>query len=172
MPVPFPSPADPPGSRGQARVDAEHAWSTLGAAIGAPVFMFRLAGIYGPGRNALETVRRGQARRIDKPGQVFSRIHRDDITNIVYEAMRRPDRPGAYNCCDDNPAPPAEVIAYACTLLGATPPPLIPFDQAELSPMARSFYQDNKRCDNRRIKEDLGVALQWPDYRAALKAML
>ncbi len=163
---------EPTGARGAARVAAESAWSALGEAIGAPVFLFRLAGIYGPGRNALETVKRGQARRIDKPGQVFSRIHQDDITNIVYQAMQRPDRPGAYNCCDDNPAPPEEVIAYACTLLGVDPPPLIPFDQADLSPMARSFYRDNKRCDNRRIKEDLGVVLRWPDYKTALKAML
>ncbi|WP_425406801.1 SDR family oxidoreductase [Hwanghaeella sp.] len=162
----------PTGARGERRKQAEAAWLELGRETGVPVQLFRLAGIYGPGRNALETVRRGRAQRIDKPGQVFSRIHRDDIAAIVRASMERPNPGAAYNCCDDNPAPPQEVIAYACTLLGVEPPPLVPFEEAELSPMARSFYRDNKRVSNRRIKEELGVSLAWPDYRPALEALL
>ncbi len=162
----------PTGSRGERRKTAEAAWLDLGRETGVPVQLFRLAGIYGPGRNALETVRSGRARRIDKPGQVFSRIHRDDIATILRASIDRPNPGAAYNCCDDNPAPPEEVIAYGCTLLGVDPPPLIPFEEAELSPMARSFYRDNKRVSNKRIKEELGVALAWPDYRQALEALL
>lgn len=165
-------PLEPTGTRGARRVAAERAWLDVGQESGVAVHLFRLAGIYGPGRNALETVRAGRAQRIDKPGQVFSRIHRDDIATIVEASMARPNPGAAYNCCDDNPAPPQEVIAFACTLLGEEPPPLIPFDDAELSPMARSFYRDNKRVSNRRIKEELGVTLAWPDYRDALRAML
>jgi len=159
----------PTGPRGERRKQAEAAWFALGETAGIPVHTFRLAGIYGQGRNALETVRKGGARRIDKPGQVFSRIHQDDIVAILRASMDRPDRGAAYNCCDDNPAPPEEVIAYACSLLGVEPPPLVPFDQADLSPMARSFYRDNKRVSNERIKKELGVSLRWPDYRDALK---
>lgn len=162
----------PTGPRGERRKQAENSWLALGRETGVPTHLFRLAGIYGPGRNALETVRSGKAQRIDKPGQVFSRIHRDDIAAIVRASIERPNPGAAYNCCDDNPAPPQEVIAYGCRLLGIDPPPLVPFDQAELSPMARSFYRDNKRVSNRRIKEELGVTLAWPDYRQALKAML
>jgi nucleoside-diphosphate-sugar epimerase len=136
-----------------------------------PVHLFRLAGIYGPGRNALATVRAGQAKRIDKPGQVFSRIHVDDIAAVLEASMARPHPGRAYNVCDDDPAPPAEVIAYACGLLGVAPPPLVPFGQAELSPMARSFYRDNKRASNRRIKEELGVELSYPDYRSGLDSL-
>jgi nucleoside-diphosphate-sugar epimerase len=162
------SPLLPTGERGRRRVAAERAW--LG--LGLPLHIFRLAGIYGPGRNALETVKSGRARRIDKPGQVFSRIHVEDIVQVLEASIAAP-RPGrAYNLCDDQPAPPAEVIDYACGLLGVAPPPLIPFDQAELSPMARSFYRDNKQVSNRRIKEELGVELRYPDYQAGLKALL
>ena len=162
----------PTGTRGQRRKDAEAAWLDLGRETGVPTQLFRLAGIYGPGRNALETVKSGRAQRIDKPGQVFSRIHRDDIASIVRASIARPNPGAAYNCCDDNPAPPQEVIAHACTLLGVAPPPLIPFEDADLSPMARSFYRDNKRVSNDRIKTELGVTLAWPDYRQALEAML
>lgn len=162
----------PTGTRGERRKQAEAAWLALGRETGVPVHLFRLAGIYGPGRNAIETVRSGRAQRIDKPGQVFSRIHRDDIATIVRASIDRPNAGAAYNCCDDNPAPPEEVIAYGCRLLGIDPPPLVPFDQADLSPMARSFYRDNKRVSNQRIKDELGVTLAWPDYRQALEAML
>ena len=139
---------------------------------GVPVHLFRLAGIYGPGRSALDTVRAGRAQRIVKPGQVFSRIHVDDIAQVLAASIARP-RPGAiYNVCDDNPAPPDEVIAYACELLGVEPPPEVPFDQAALSDMARSFYADNKRVANGLIKAELGIRLAYPDYRAGLRALL
>lgn len=165
------SPREPTGERGQRRVDAEDDWLKLWEAMGVPVHLFRLAGIYGPGRNALETVKAGKARRIVKPGQVFSRIHVDDIAAILKGSIDRPDPGAAYNCCDDNPAPPAEVIEFACRLLGIEPPQAIPFEDADLSPMARSFYRDNKRVSNERIKVDLGVELTWPDYRTALTAL-
>lgn len=162
----------PTGARGRRRVAAEAAWLDLWERDGLPVHLFRLAGIYGPGRSALDTVRDGTARRIDKPGQVFSRIHVDDIAAVLQASMARP-RPGAaYNLCDDAAAPPQEVVAYACELLGREPPPLVPFEAAELSDMARSFYRDNKRVSNARIKDELGVALAYPTYRDGLRAML
>ena len=164
------SPLAPTGERGQRRLEAEAAWSAL-IADGVPVHLFRLAGIYGPGRSALDTVRAGRAQRVVKLGQVFSRVHVDDIARSLAASIAAP-RPGAvYNVCDDNPAPPDEVIAFACELLGVAPPPEIPFDQAELSEMARSFYADNKRVSNRLIKQELGVRLEYPDYRAGLQAL-
>ncbi|MBV8651953.1 MAG: SDR family oxidoreductase, partial [Alphaproteobacteria bacterium] len=162
----------PSGERGRRRVAAETGWLELWRRHRLPVHLFRLAGIYGKGRSALDTVRRGEAKRIDKPGQVFSRIHVDDIATVLEASMARPDPGAAYNVCDDDPAPPQEVVAFACELLGVTPPPLIPFAGAEMSAMARSFYDDNKRVDNSRIKRELGVVLQFPDYRAGLRALL
>lgn len=162
----------PSGERGRRRVAAEDGWCALWRDHGLPVHLFRLAGIYGPGRNALETVRAGRARRIVKPGQVFSRIHVDDIATILAASMARPNPGAAYNVCDDDPAPPQDVIAHACALLGVDPPPEIPFAEAELSDMARSFYDDNKRVSNRRIKEELGVDLAYPDYQTGLRALL
>lgn len=159
----------PTGERGRRRVAAEAAW--FGLKTRAAVQAFRLAGIYGPGRNALETVRQGRARRIVKPGQMFSRIHVDDIVQVLRASIARPDPGAAYNLCDDETAPPQDVIAFACELLGVEPPPEVAFADAELSPMARSFYRDNKRVSNRRIKEELGVALAWPNYRDALRAL-
>lgn len=133
---------------------------------------FRLAGIYGPGRNQFDGLRRGEARRIDKPGQVFSRIHVDDIVQVLRASMARP-RPGAvYNVCDDEAAPPQDVVAYAAALLGVEPPAEEGLDQADLSPMGRSFYGENKRVRNARIKHELGVRLAYPDYRAGLAALL
>jgi len=158
--------------RGERRVLAEDGWLDLWRRHGVPVHVFRLAGIYGPGRNALETVRSGRAQRVVKPGQVFSRIHRDDIVRVLRASMERPDPGAAYNVCDDEAAPPQDVIAYACGLLDVPPPPEIRFADAALSPMARSFYRDNKRVANRRIKEELGVTLAWPNYRDGLKALL
>lgn len=158
----------PTGERGQRRLTAETAWLDLPL----PAHLFRLAGIYGPGRSALETVRSGKARRVIKPGQVFSRIHRDDIVQVLLASIARPNPGAAYNLCDDDPADPAEVITYACALLDVPPPPEVPFEAAELSPMARSFYGDNKRVRNDRIKRELGVALKYPDYRVGLKALL
>ena len=163
---------EPTGARGRRRVAAEEAWCALHRDHGLPVHLFRLAGIYGPGRNALATVRGGTAKRIDKPGQVFSRIHVDDIAQVLDASMARPEPGRAYNVCDDDPAHPAEVIAHACGLLGQEPPPLVPFAEADLSPMARSFYRDNKRVSNQRIKDELGVELAYPDYKAGLRALL
>lgn len=166
------TPCSPAGSRGAARVAAETAWLDLWRRHGLPVHIFRLAGIYGPGRSAIDALRAGTARRIDRPGQVFSRIHVDDIAQVLVASIARP-RPGAiYNVCDDAPSAGAEVVAHAAGLLGVTPPPLVAFDDANLSPMARSFYDDNKRVRNDRIKRELGVHLTYPSYREGLAAQL
>jgi len=166
------SPRTPSGPRGRRRLAAEDAWLALGRDHGVPVHLFRLAGIYGPGRNALASVRAGTAKRIVKPGQVFSRIHLDDLVAVLRASMARPIPGRVYNVCDDTPAPPDQVIAYACSLLGLPPLPAMPFAEADLSPMARSFYADNKRVANGRIKAELGVRLAYPDYRAGLEALL
>jgi nucleoside-diphosphate-sugar epimerase len=158
----------PSGERGRRRLAAERAW----LALPQPAHLFRLAGIYGPGRSALDTVRSGRAKRILKPGQVFSRIHVEDIVAVLLASIARPDPGTAYNVCDDDAADPAEVIAFACELLGVAPPPEVPFAEAELSPMARSFYDDNKRVRNDRIKHTLGVTLRYPSYREGLRALL
>jgi nucleoside-diphosphate-sugar epimerase len=158
----------PSGERGRRRVAAEQAW----LALKQPAHLFRLAGIYGPGSSALSTMREGRAKRIAKPGQIFSRIHVADIAQVLEASMARPHPGAAYNVCDDDPAPPSDVIAFAAALLNMTPPPEVPFEQAELSPMARSFYDDNKRVSNSRIKRELGVALQYPSYRVGLPAIL
>ena len=162
----------PSGPRGQRRVDAEDRWLDLWRHENVPVHLFRLAGIYGPGRSALDTVRQGRARRLLKPGQVFSRIHIDDIAAVLRASMDAPKPGRAYNLCDDEAAPPQDVITEACRLLDIDPPPEVPFEEAELSDMARSFYRDNKRVSNTRIKEELGVALAWPNYREGLKGLL
>ncbi len=161
----------PSGPRGQARVSAERAWHNLFVDHGVPLHVFRLPGIYGPGRSALDTVRAGTARRINKPGHVFSRVHVADIAMTLAASMRRPDPGAVYNVCDDVAAPPQDVIAYACQLLGAPLPALVAFADADLSPMARSFYADNKRVANGRIKRQLGVTLAYPDFRAGLAAI-
>ncbi len=163
---------EPSGERARRRVAAERGWLALRGRTGLPPHVFRLAGIYGPGRSVLDSVRAGTAKRIDKPGQVFSRIHVEDIARVLEASMERPHPGRIYNLCDDAPASPGEVVAAACELLGVEPPPLVPFEQAELSPMARSFYRDSKRVSNRRIKEELGAVLAYPDYRSGLKAIL
>ena len=142
----------PSGERGRRRVVAEAGWLDLWHRRGVPVHIFRLAGIYGPGRSPLEALRAGTAKRIDKPGQVFSRIHVEDLAHVLAASINHP-RPGAvYNVCDDDPAAPEAVVAHAAALLGMPALPLVPFEAAELSPMARSFYVDNKRASNRLIK--------------------
>ncbi|MFV0473632.1 MAG: SDR family oxidoreductase [Pikeienuella sp.] len=162
------SPLSPGTVRGAARVKAEEEWR----AAGLPLHIFRLAGIYGPGRGPFAKLRAGVARRILKPGQVFSRIHRDDIAAGLMASIERP-RPGAiYNLCDDLPAAPEDVIAHAARLLGMDAPPEIPIGEAEMSPMARSFYAESKRVSNRRLREELGVALAYPTYREGLAATL
>jgi len=162
----------PSGERGRRRAAAEAGWLGLKRDHGVPTHLFRLAGIYGPDSNALATVRSGRAQRVDKPGQVFSRIHVEDIVQALRASIAKPNPGAAYNVCDDNPAPPEEVIRYACGLLGVMPPPLVPFDNAKLSPMSRSFYDDNKRVRNDRIKRELGVVLKYPDYKTGLAAIL
>ncbi len=166
------SPRTPTGRRGARRVAAEDAWLRLWRDHGVPVHLFRLAGIYGPGRSALDTVRQGRARRVVKPGQVFSRIHIDDIAAALHASIARPHPGRAYNLCDDEAAPPQDVIAYACELLGVEAPREIPFEAADLSEMGRSFYRDNKRVSNARLKAELGVELAWPCYRAGLRGLL
>lgn len=163
----------PAGKRGAARVAAEDAWRALGR-VGHKVHVFRIAGIYGPGRSALDTVREGRAKRVVKPGQVFGRIHVDDIATVLEASLAKPEADAIYNVADDDPAPPQDVIAYACALLGVEAPPEIPYDIAakDMSEMARSFYAESKRVSNRKIKEELGVRLAYPDYRKGLQALL
>ena len=161
------TPAGLLSERGQRRVVAEAEW----AATGLPMHYFRLAGIYGPGRNSLRALQNGTARRVVKQGQVFSRIHLADITRILEASIANPNAGRAYSVCDDTPAPPQDVVTYAAELMGVPPPALQDFATAELSPMARSFYGENKRIRNNRIKEELGVSLEYPDYRAGLSAL-
>lgn len=162
----------PGNPRSLRRAAAEDAWLALWRERGVPVHVFRLAGIYGPGRSAIDQLRAGTAKRIDKPGQVFSRIHVDDIANVLEASIARP-RPGAiYNVADDMPAPAHEVAAHAARLLGMPAPPLEPYDPSRLSPMAREFYAETRRVRNDRIKRELGVTLLYPDYKVGLAAIL
>jgi nucleoside-diphosphate-sugar epimerase len=159
-------------TRGLRRIESEEAWLNCVSTIGLPVHVFRLAGIYGPGRSAIDQLRSGRARRIIKPGHLFSRIHVDDIVTVLEASIGRV-RPGSiYNVCDDEAAMSSDVIEYAAELLSVEPPPAMPFDGAGLSEMARSFYADNRRIDNQLIKSALGVTLAYPDYRAGLEAIL
>ncbi|WP_298679208.1 SDR family oxidoreductase [uncultured Lentibacter sp.] len=162
------TPLTPSSRRGLMRVEAEEQWR----GTGLPLHIFRLAGIYGPGRGPFEKLRKGTARRIIKEGQVFSRIHVEDIAQVLHASIEQPAPGTAYNVCDDMPAPPQDVLAYGAELLGMAPPPEVPFEEAELTPMARSFYGESKRVSNRRIKDALGVNLLYPDYRAGLQAVL
>ncbi|MGH6925051.1 MAG: SDR family oxidoreductase [Propylenella sp.] len=161
----------PVSERSRLRLDAEAAWQRFADESGIPVAVIRLAGIYGPGRGPFEKVQRGTARRIVKPGQVFNRIHVDDIAAIVEAAFDRRAN-GIFNGVDDEPAPPEDVLAYAADLLGLPPPPEVRFERAELTPMARSFYAESKRVRNGKIKRELGVRLAYPTYREGLKAVL
>lgn len=163
------TPLTPSTRRGQWRKAAEQAWRDI---PDLPLHIFRLAGIYGPGSGPFAKVLSGSARRIIKPGQVFSRIHVDDIAQVLAASIAHPNPVRAYNLCDDDPAPPQDVIAYAAELLGMPLPPEVPFDEAEMSPMARSFYAESKRVSNERIKSELGVKLIHPDYRTGLRALL
>ena len=158
----------PTTRRGKARVLAETAWSTLGL----PLHIFRLAGIYGPGRGPFEKIRSGKAQRVIKENQVFSRIHVEDIATVLEASIARPNPGAIYNLCDDDPAPPEDVLEHAARLLNLPVPPAVPFDVAEMSPMARSFYADSKRVRNDRIKDELGVTLKYPDYATGLASLL
>ncbi|SRR6056297_976047 len=166
------TPLTPSTERGRARVAAETEWTDLFDRQGLPLHIFRLPGIYGPGRGPFAKVRAGTARRIIKEGQVFGRIHVEDIAQAVTASMRKPAPGGIYNVADDDPAPPQDVIAYAAELLGLPVPAATPFDEARMTPMARSFYAESKRVDNTRMKRDLGVTLRYPDYRSGLRALL
>lgn len=161
------TPRNPSGKRGQRRVDAEVAWE----ALGLPLHIFRLPGIYGPGRNQLVSLKKGKAHRIVKEGHMFSRIHVADIAQILAASMRQPNPGRIYNVADDHPAPPQDVVTYAAELLGVDPPPYQDFEAADLSPMARSFYNDNKTVSNHRIKSELRVSLTFPTYKEGLKAL-
>ena len=163
------TPLTPATQRGIARVEAEAAWQAI---PDLPLHIFRLAGIYGPGRGPFAKVREGTARRIIKPGQVFSRTHVADIARVLAASIARPNPGAAYNVCDNDPAPPEDVIAYAAELLGLPVPPAEDFATADMTPMARSFYAESKKVRNDRIKDELGVELLYPDYRSGLRALL
>lgn len=158
--------------RGSRRAKAEMQWLSLYKSHNLPVHIFRMAGIYGPGRCALDSVRSGIARRIDKPGHAFSRIHVEDIVQVLKASIANPAPGEIYNLSDDEPAPSHVVIEYACKLLGIPAPPLIPYDKADLAPIARSFYADNKRIKNDKIKNDLGIELKYKNYKEGLKECL
>jgi nucleoside-diphosphate-sugar epimerase len=162
----------PNTERTEARVDAEHAWLAFGKEIGVPVQVFRLAGIYGPGRSVFDKLAAGTARRINKDGQVFSRIHVADIASVLEASMARPRAGAIYNVADDEPAAPGDIVAYAAEMIGATPPPEIDFEDADLTPMARSFYEGSRRIGNALIKSELGVALRYPTFREGLASLM
>ncbi|MEO3477005.1 SDR family oxidoreductase [Phaeobacter sp. CAU 1743] len=162
------TPVAPSSRRGNWRAQAEAAWQAI---PDLPLHIFRLAGIYGPGRGPFAKLMAGKARRIVKPGQVFSRIHVEDIATILEASIDRPNPGAIYNVCDDEPAPPQDVLGYGAELLGLPVPVEVPFDEAGMTPMARSFYGENKRVRNIRIKEELGVRLAYPDYRVGLRAV-
>lgn len=165
------APLEPTTERGKARLAAERGWQALGATHGAGVALFRIAGIYGPGRSAITALREGRAHRVVKPGQVFNRIHVTDLGRIVAAAAQA-RATGPFNLCDTEPAPPQDVVAHAARLMGIAPPPEVPFETATLSPMARSFYAESKRLRSVRVARDLGLQLAYPDYRAGLAAIL
>ncbi len=166
------TPADPAAPRTRNRLAAERAWQDFGKRRGVPVAVLRLAGIYGPGRNALTQIERGDARRIVKPGQVFTRIHVDDIAQAIDAALElRAD--GIFNVVDDEPAPPGDALTFAAGLLGLPPPPEIAYEEAaaSMSPMAKSFWQECRRVRNDKLKRELGVSLHYPTYREGLRAL-
>jgi nucleoside-diphosphate-sugar epimerase len=167
------TPAKPGRPRSLSRLAAERGWQALGLEGGAAVDIFRLPGIYGPGRSAIDQVKAGTARRIDKPGQVFSRIHVADIAGTVLRAITGGRAGAVYNVADDLPASTSDVVAFACELLGMPVPPVIPWEQVEptMSAMARSFYEETRRVKNDRIKNELGVVLRYPTYREGLRAI-
>ena len=166
------TPASPGSERGRARLKAERAWQDFGARHGAAVTVLRLAGIYGPGQNALVRIERGNARRIVKQGQVFTRIHVADIAQAIDAAFTR-TASGIFNVADDEPSPAGEPLAFAAQLMGTAPPPEIPYEAAAatISPMAKSFWQECRRVKNDKLKRELGVSLLYPTYREGLRAL-
>ena len=165
------TPPRPVSARSRERLAAEEGWLELGRRAGTSVAIFRLAGIYGPERGPFAKLRAGTAKRVVKPGQVFNRIHADDIASVLAASLDRPRVGAIYNVADDEPAPPEDVVAFAAGLAGVPPPPEEPFDVAAMTPMARSFYGENKRVRNRLLREELGVALAYPTYREGLRAV-
>lgn len=165
------TPLAPTSDRARRRARAERAWLDFAAEKAVTVQIFRLAGIYGPARCVLDDIRAGTARRIVKPGQLFSRIHVEDIAAVLLAAMTQDSAAPIFNVCDDEPAAPSDVVAFGCDLLGVDPPPEIPLEKAELSPMALSFWIDNKRVDNGLMKRELGIKLRYPTYREGLSAL-
>ena len=166
------TPARPMQERSRWRLAAEDKWLTLAQRSGKRARVFRLPGIYGPERSAIERVREGTAQRIVKPGQVFNRVHVDDIAGALAAAIAGRGAHDIYNVTDDEPAPPQDVIGYAAELLHMPAPPEIAFEDAKLSPMAASFYAENKRVSNARMCNELGVTLKFPSYREGLRAIL
>ena len=165
------TPVNPANERSRRRAEAEQEWLAIGAQTNVPVQVFRLAGIYGPGRNQLVQIAQGTARRVIKPGQVFNRTHVEDIARILEASLDRPRNGGIYNATDDEPAPPQDVVTFAAQLCGRTPPPEVPLEDAALTEMGRSFYDENKRVRNRLIHDELGVRLLYPTYREGLVAL-
>ena len=166
------SPTRPISERSLRRAQVERAWLACGKATGKRVEVFRLAGIYGPGRSVIDTLRAGTARRIVKPGQVFNRIHVDDVARVLAAAIDKDTGHNIYNVSDDEPAPPQDVVAYAAELLGLPVPPAVAYEEAGLKGMAASFWAESKRAGNARIKADLGVELTYPTYREGLRALV
>ncbi len=166
------TPLTPATKRGQWRVAAEAQWRELAHETGLPLHIFRLAGIYGPGRGPFAKVRAGTARRIIKKNQVFSRIHVDDIAQVLAASIAHPNPGAIYNVCDDLAAPPEDVLAHAARLLNLPIPPAEDFETADMTAMARSFYAESKRVRNDRIKKELGVTLLYPNYQSGLAALL
>jgi len=166
------SPIRPLNERSLRRAEAERAWLDLGARTGRRVEVFRQSGIYGPGRNPLAALRAGTARRIVKPGQVFNRIHVDDIARVLAAAIDKDTGLRVFNVSDDEPAPPEDVLAYGAELLGVPVPPTVPFEAAGLVGMAASFWSECKRVRNERIRRQLGVDLLYPTYREGLRALI
>lgn len=164
-------PVKPGNARNTLRVAIEQDWLALGRYTGKAVQIFRLAGIYGPGRNPVAKLREGKSTRLVKPGQVFNRIHVDDIAGILMASLARPRNGAIYNVADDEPAPPQDVVSFAAELTGLEAPPEMPFSEARLSPMAASFYGENKRVSNALVKRELGYAFRYPSYREALRTL-
>lgn len=163
------TPVNPSSNRGRLRVNAENTWASI---HNLPLHIFRLAGIYGAGRSPLDKIRSGKAQLISKPGQFFSRIHVEDIARVLQASIEMPNRGSIYNVCDDMPAAPDEVLTYAAKLLNYPEPPTIGFEEAVLTPMAKSFYSDNKRVKNHLIKNEFNLALKFPNFKAGLDALV
>ncbi|GAB5471201.1 MAG: SDR family oxidoreductase [Rhodospirillales bacterium] len=164
--------AEPSSAVGRRRLEAEQAWGEFAKSLALPLAVFRIAGIYGPGRNLLRDLKAGKARQVTKPGQVFNRIHVADIAGAVLAAMERPERSGVFNLADREPAAQSQVVQEAARLLGVAAPPATPVAEANLSPMAQRFWSENRRVSAHRLTKDLDYALRYPTYREGLAGLL